>query len=103
VCIARFGVDARLRIGFTGALGCTDSAGDELGALRVRRTFGVGGTELSTLSVTTVGGLVLTARRRQTFAALSFGVVLDFARRGKLGLSVFDDLRVVRGWFVEGC
>lgn len=103
VCIVRFGVDARLRIGFTGALGCTDSVGDELGVLRVRRTFGVGGTELSMLSVTTVDGLVLTARRRQTFAAVSFGAVLDFARRGKLEASVGRGCRGFRGRFVEGC
>lgn len=58
---------------------------------------------MSALSVKAVVGFVLTARRGRTVVDVSFAAVLDFVRRGKLGLSAFDDWRVFRGRFVAGC
>jgi hypothetical protein len=46
---------------------------------------------VSALSVKAVGWFVLTARRGRTVVDVSFAVVLDFVRRGKLELSEFDD------------
>lgn len=84
-------------------MSCTDSAGDEPGDLRARRIFGVGGTELSTLSAKTVAGLVLTARRGRTFAEASFAAGRCLVRRGKLKASAGGAFRGFRVRFVAGC
>jgi hypothetical protein len=68
------------------------AAGDvSTDALRGRRVFGGWSADVSALSAKAVGWFVLTARRRRTSVEPSFAAGLDFARRGKLEQSVFDE------------